>query len=77
MNNYNAELGLKQHLICGAELACTFSFFISLINRQLNSLYCIFSHGSKKLGPCKIFWETKSGAIFEISPPLVKVGGGG
>ena len=39
---------------------CTFSFFISLINPQLTSLYCNFSCGSKK-GPEKYFWDTKSG----------------
>jgi len=52
LNNYKAEFGLKQHLICSG----TFLFFISLINPQLTSLYCNFSYGSKK-GPAKYFSE--------------------
>ena len=70
LNNYNAEYGLKQHLFlrCKAFI-CTFSFFISLINPQLTSLYCsLISHGSKK-GPAKYFGTQKVGGLFYILAP--------
>ena len=46
---------------------CTFSFFISLINPQLTSLYCNFSYGSKRALQ-NIFGTQKVGGYFKYQP---------
>ena len=75
MNNYKAEFGLKQHLICSAKLAYYVHFHLSSpFNPQLTPLYCNFSNSSKK-GPAKYFWDTKKwGELFLKFAPTSKSG---